>query len=262
MVPGSAAVINALVVNLFGLTLCGLLGVTAWSWWRHPTLRRSLRGVLAFELLLVGLCLPAVAHLALGSLEWQYPPRRSWPAEAQAIVILAGSLQPADDVRLRDELGLSTFGRCHHGVEVFRATGIRPIVVTGGSPFGDARISSAAAVMRDELVERGVPAEAIVVEDRSQSTRENAVESARLLRDRGLSRIILVTDATHMRRALQAFRAQGLTVTPSACNHRATGFRFNPVTQVLPNPASAKLVIEAVHEWIGRLWYGLKGWAG
>lgn len=254
--------VNALILNLFGIVLCGLLLATAWTWWRSPELRRRLWSLLGLELLLVLLSLPLISYLVLGSLEWGYPERRSWPAEAQAIVILAGSLLPADDVRLQDELGLSTYGRCHHGLEVYHATGIKPVLVTGGRPHNNPAISSIAEVMRDYLVEAGVPAGDILVENRSQTTYENAVESARMLQERGLQTIILVTDAVHMPRAVRVFRAQGLKVVPSACNHRATEFRFNPATEILPSPVSAKMLLEAAHEWVGLIWYTLKGWTG
>lgn len=254
--------VNALVLNLFGIVLCVLVLATGLVWWRNPAFRRGLRPLLGLELLLVLLSLPLSSYLMLGSLEWGYPERRSWPDQAQAIVILAGSLLPADDVRLQDELGLSTYGRCHHGLEVYHATGVKPVLVTGGSPHNNPAIAPAAQVMRDYLVEAGVPAGDILVEGRSQTTYENAVESAKLLHERGIQTVILVTDAVHMPRAVRVFRAQGLKVVPSACNHRATGFHFKPATEILPSPASARMLLEAAHEWVGLVWYTLKGWTG
>ena len=56
-------------------------------------------------------------------------------------------------------------------------------------------------MMKDLLVELGVPPEQIIVEDRSTSTYENAVECRQLLVERQMTRIVLVTDALHMRRA-------------------------------------------------------------
>ena len=53
------------------------------------------------------------------------------------------------------------------------------------------------------------------VEDRSTDTAQNARFSAVILKDAGITSIILVTHATDMPRALALFTATGLTVTPA-----------------------------------------------
>jgi len=69
-----------------------------------------------------------------------------------------------------------------------------------------------ADAMRSELVRAGVPAEAIVRERCSLSTRENARFSAALLGRRGIQRVTVVTCDWHLPRALAAFRRAGLEV--------------------------------------------------
>jgi uncharacterized SAM-binding protein YcdF (DUF218 family) len=66
--------------------------------------------------------------------------------------------------------------------------------------------------MSDLARARGVPAERIVVEDAARNTFENAIYAGRIIRDRGWARVILVTDAFHLRRALYVFRRLGLEV--------------------------------------------------
>lgn len=65
-------------------------------------------------------------------------------------------------------------------------------------------------VMRRFLVERGVPADKVMVELRSLTTSENAREAARLLRTRGVERVGVVTCDWHMERALRLFARAGL----------------------------------------------------
>lgn len=64
------------------------------------------------------------------------------------------------------------------------------------------------------LVERGVLPQRIVVEDRSQNTRENARFTIPVLADLDVRAVTLVTEAFHMRRARMLFsmvmRQQGL----------------------------------------------------
>jgi len=59
--------------------------------------------------------------------------------------------------------------------------------------------------VRDAVVARGVPAEAVEVECLSRDTRENARFSAPILERMGARRIVLVTSWFHMRRAVAAF---------------------------------------------------------
>src|SRR6516162_10927367 len=55
---------------------------------------------------------PLASYLALGSLEWSYPPPQQPPGEAQAIVILAGYVFPTDGTRRQPQLGHDTLYRC------------------------------------------------------------------------------------------------------------------------------------------------------
>ena len=83
--------------------------------------------------------------------------------------------------------------------------------------------------MRDFLVRTGIDPSGVVVEGRSRSTYENAVECGKLLRARGLRRVILVTEASHMDRAVRCFRKQGIDAIPSACRYRATELNLSPL---------------------------------
>jgi len=97
--------------------------------------------------------------------------------------------------------------RVLYGVEVLNGSGAPFLVVSGGLvnlPPAEAQ------VMRDLAVEAGVEAGRIVVEDQARNTFENAVYTGRIMRDRGWGRVVVVTDAFHMRRALYVFRTLGL----------------------------------------------------
>lgn len=92
-------------------------------------------------------------------------------------------------------------------VELWKA-GVAPkVVFTGGldeevrEAWGDAGPTEAAAAAR-WAEERGLPASAVVLEDRSTSTEENAAFAARLVR---AERVVVVTDAYHTFRARRVF---------------------------------------------------------
>jgi len=80
----------------------------------------------------------------------------------------------------------------------------------GGAPVSEAE------VMRDLALLAGVPDAAVLCEPTSNNTVENAANTARLLRQRGLSRVVLVSDRTHLLRATLLFRLAGLEVVGRA----------------------------------------------
>jgi uncharacterized SAM-binding protein YcdF (DUF218 family) len=102
--------------------------------------------------------------------------------------------------------------RAKRAAEAWHA-GLAPwIVVSGGREWHGVAEAEALA---DYLVGRcEVPADAILRECRSLSTAENARYSARLLRDRGLAEVGVVTSDWHMARALDAFGRAGLGCEP------------------------------------------------
>lgn len=73
-----------------------------------------------------------------------------------------------------------------------------PIIVTGGNPRNG---NTEAGQMRKMLRLLGFPEDRIIVEDRANSTVQNAAFSVPLARDAGTTGIILVTSSTHQDRA-------------------------------------------------------------
>ncbi|MCF8483119.1 MAG: YdcF family protein [Rhodospirillum sp.] len=89
-----------------------------------------------------------------------------------------------------------------------------PVVFSGGPTRGTV---SEAQVMAHLAQAEGLGRERIVLEERARNTLENARECIPLLLERGIRRILLVTDAPHMPRSLMCFRLLGgasLTVLP------------------------------------------------
>ncbi|HID77839.1 MAG TPA: YdcF family protein [Planctomycetaceae bacterium] len=228
-------------------------------WLKRPRHRRRLILLtVAFVLLWAG-STDAVAYLALGSLEWAYPRGEADVASGEAIVVLSGSTFRPDKRRRKAELGDSSLRRCVYAARLYHRGRRRPVVATGGKVHAEDRGLATAELMKAFLVEMGVPQEDVITEGQSRNTYENAAKTARLLRERQISTIVLVTDAQHMRRAVLCFAAQGFQVIPAGCYYRATEFRWG-LFRFLPDPDAAGDVEDAAHEWLGMLWYRLRGW--
>lgn len=103
----------------------------------------------------------------------------------------------------------------------------------------------------------GVPAERIVVETASRNTRENAVEVARIARERGWTRLLVVTSAFHVRRSAGCFRAVGLPVDFRPVDYRGGDGRG---LGWLPRAQSLAKSTEMLRELGGQVVYRVMGY--
>lgn len=109
-----------------------------------------------------------------------------------AIVILGYGLNPDGTMRTILRRRVLT------GLTVAQFFPRSPIIVTGGNPQNG---KTEAGQMRAMLRFLGVPDERIIVEDKANSTVQNARFSVPLAEQAGTSGIILVTSTTHQDRA-------------------------------------------------------------
>lgn len=114
----------------------------------------------------------------------------------------------------------------------------------------------AAALERD-----GVPAQAIVKENQSDTTRENAVFTARLLRDRGIDRFLLVTSALHMPRSMASFQNQGLDPIAAPSPPQIVVPEDPDFSFWLPDLHTLNASRSIIKEYLGLLVYWARGWA-
>ena len=98
--------------------------------------------------------------------------------------------------------------RVRHAVDLYRARIAPILIVTGGKATGDRTTEAAAA--RTWAVANGVPAAAILSEDRGRTTLESLEAVALILRQHHLSSAVFVSDRTHMLRVLRIATDQGI----------------------------------------------------
>jgi uncharacterized SAM-binding protein YcdF (DUF218 family) len=157
--------------------------------------------------------------------------------------------QPRGDILIvlsaaNDDHGLisfSSYWRARYALLAWQTGGFQKIVVSGGRGPGIA----------DFLIAEGVPRQAIVAEWQSQSTRENGINTARLVAGMPGRKVLLTSDF-HMYRSIRVFRKLGVDVTPM------------PVPDVLKSaehwnarfPAFETMVVETIKI----VYYKLRGW--
>ena len=203
--------------------------------------RRGLTIALCCAGLLYLLSLPPVCHVVLGSLEWQFAPLAAAPDDAPAMVVLGGGARAV---------------RCERAASLYRRDVHTLVLASGGLTHADA--PAEAVPIRDALVRMGVSPTAVVMETQASSTYENAVFCAAILRERGVGRVVLVTDAVHMPRAVACFRRQGIDVVPAPCDWMAQRMDWHEPQYYLPKAGAACHTDYAVREWLGLLWYWVR----
>ena len=224
-----------------------LLVAGAWLWRRRPRFARLLIGM--GTLLLWLLALPAVGSLMLRTLEG---PVLSPVAlkQAQAIVVLGAGVYRQAPEYATDTVGDASLVRLRYAAKLQRQSGL-PLLVSGGRPDGAGLMSEAEAMQQVLTREFKVPVRWI--ENASNNTRENAQFSAERLKTEGISRVLLVTQSWHMPRALMSFSGTGIEVLPAP-----TQFSHESLALLDFLPASYTASRQAMHEWIGLLWYRLR----
>ena len=196
---------------------------------------------------------PFLAERTLRALEVAPPAAPLTGTGAGAIVILGGGAYVSAPEYGVDTVGRMTLERLRYGARLHRQTSL-PVLVTGGATAG-AR-SSEAEQMRDVL-EQDFATPVQWVEPLAMDTLASAVTSEKLLREQGVTRILLVTHAVHMRRARMAFEHAGLQVVPAPMGFttHAQGTLFE---LGLPSARGIWMTRTAWHEALGWAWYRLR----
>lgn len=207
-----------------------------------PSFRRAMRrnprqgaAALAFVAVVAGAAAGFAAGTPVRLHAWLV--ERDEPVPVDAVFVFSGDVD---------------FHRTTFGAEVYRRTGARSFVVSGAGSGGDSGLRMAEAARR-----AGVPPDAIVVETRAESTRENVAFSEPLLRAKGIRSVAVVTSPYHSRRAAMAARRawRGIDVVSIPV----------PPDHPLACPASTRARAEACEraarsEWTKLAGYLLYGW--
>ena len=242
---------------VYPLPLCLLLvpmGLLMRRRWPRPGMMLCAFGL--GWLLLWSLPIPS-AFLAR-TLEQTFPQQAETKLpEVDAIVVLGGGVsQDISGVNLK-----SAADRVWFGARLYRA-GRAPLVLLSGGRLEELGFDwPEAPAMARFMHDLGVPESAMLLESESRTTRENAVYSERMLRARGIRRILLVTSALHMPRALATFKQLGIDAIPAPTDFEAEAPSGYWLLRWLPDTDSLDRSSRAMKEYLGMWVYRLRGWA-
>ncbi len=172
---------------------------------------------------------------------------QSQPTRAEAIVVLGGGVSP-EGVPVRPSAE-----RAQRAAELWKA-GYAPLVLISGgyTVTGPRTEAQSMAIVLQGL---GVPSKALILENNSLNTFDNAVESQKLLLKRNVQEVLLVTSRIHLLRSTLTFRKQGMKVIPISAEQQPFQLDWN----LAPAWERAQLLQGTLNEYFGLLGYWIQG---
>jgi uncharacterized SAM-binding protein YcdF (DUF218 family) len=166
--------------------------------------------------------------------------------------------KPLDRLHLNDSPN-----RFSQALELYYQGKVRTLVFVSGSTTAGSNPLSEAELARKAAIRLGVaPADTIALGE-SRNTFENAIEFREFLESQsGTQTQLLITSASHMRRAMACFSKQGLSPDTFPTDHRTSrgGDHRDTLASILgPNPATFTAWSRLFHEWLAMAAYRVRG---
>lgn len=244
---------------------CLLLLLSLWLCFKRS--RRAFIPILLSLVILITAGNTQVANHLISSLEQQYLPQENMP-QVEAIVVLGGATRNNEPPRILPDMN-ERGDRLLYAAKLYK-DGVAPqIILSGGRVQWYGGELSEAESMATILELMGIPRNAMILESKSLNTHENAVFTHKILVEKDLKQIALVTSAAHMPRSLAIFRHEGIDAVAAPTDfvisdRNLKENRYSTESRILslfPNAMSLDLTTQAFKEYIGSFIYRLKGWA-
>jgi uncharacterized SAM-binding protein YcdF (DUF218 family) len=239
-----------------------LAGLVFLSWRRsRPWARTYLAVVLVVFWLL---STPAIAEWLASATAGGYVPIRSVEDAhgATTIVVLGGGSFTYHVGRfVLNEPAEGTAYRVIEGARVYRLlnspTSSPTVILMGGSTARrDPGARPESDAMAGAMFALGVPIDHLVFENRSKTTREQALEFKRMYASHEAEPFVLVTSPTHIARSMGAFRAVGLNPIASTSELTSDGGH----ARWLPTDSALVISDAIVYDTAARVYYWSRGW--
>lgn len=153
--------------------------------------------------------------------------------------------------------------RITHALQLYRMSKIEKILITGGQGLNPVNPQSEAELLRRFLKMTGVPAEDILIEDKSKNTAQNAEFTKAFMESNGVNTnqdFLLITSAFHMYRAKGCFDKVGLNTETFPTDYYSYDTKYDIPALFFPSADALTYWHKLVKEWIGITVYKLVGY--
>lgn len=211
--------------------------------------------LISFGTFFVIACASPLAYWVLFPLENTWPPlkRPRMDSASVVILILGGGHGPNISLPASSQLSSTALCRLVEGVRLYRQIPGARLVTSGFSQSG--RISQA-EIVSDAAVELGVaPSDTFQIRSPKNTAEEFRAFKQRFSPD---AKLIIVTSAYHMRRAMRHASNEGLAALPAPTDYYLkkdwSSYRFD----FMPTEQKMEIIKVALHEYAGlikaKLW--------
>ncbi len=206
-----------------------------------------------------------VSNYLVKSLEWQN--LTATIPQAEAIVLLGGSTKPPIYPRTMPDIS-EQGDRIIYAAKLYKEGKAPLIIAAGGRIHWRVGGQSEAEDMQQLLEFIGIPAAAIIQEPNSLNTHENAVNVKKILQEKGIEQVLLVTSAMHMPRSLLIFKKEGINAIAAPTDFLVSQKNLDELTSssksiilnLIPNAHNLAKTTRALKEYLGLFVYHLRGW--
>ena len=246
-------VISALLLPLPIATLLLFTGLVIAWWYKKIGLIIATAG---FAILLL-FSLSPIANPLTASLEQDHKPLLRIPKQVRYIVVLGGGVRTNPHIApANTQLASASLSRLIEGIRLYHQLAYlgqrSKLVLSGGSIFNSPRTSG---IMRNTAVMLGVPSSDLVLERGSKNTYQEARHLKSLLKNKPF---VLVTSATHMRRSIAIFKANGMKPIPSPTQFLSKLKGYHSPKLYIPSSTNLVRSDLSLHEYLGILWASSK----
>lgn len=233
------------------------LGFTALK--KYPRLGKI--SILISFLMLYLLSIRIVSDRLIGFLESSFYPLQRTSVnfalgeKPTIIMVLGGGIINLSYLNMQPAPSRTSISRLIHGIMLYRQINSAALVVSGGSGDPEMPNVSEADAMKRVAISLGVPDKDILVEGNSRNTIESVRALKNIAKD---ARVILVTSAAHMKRAVGMFKKIGVEVVPAPTDYRGEQKEIN-LYSFIPYIKYLEDSTNAICEYLGIIWYRVQG---
>jgi uncharacterized SAM-binding protein YcdF (DUF218 family) len=151
--------------------------------------------------------------------------------------------------------------RLWQAIYLYRTGKIKKLLLTGGSGSLLHKKDTEADRIYNFLIHLGIPSQDMLMEATSRNTRENAVESAKLInKSNPNATCLLITSSLHMKRALGCFEKVHLNVSPYSTDFSSNRRTYDIDKLLLPSAGNIEGWGFYIREVVGFYIYKLRGY--
>jgi uncharacterized SAM-binding protein YcdF (DUF218 family) len=192
--------------------------------------------------------------------KWEYPFIKLEKAVTYDYAVVLGGFSTYDTAFSRLKFNEAA-DRFIQSYQLYRQGKVKKLFITGGSGSVLHQDETEADKVKDFLISLKVPEQDIIMEKASRNTHENAAYTADwLAKNDPNASCLLITSASHMRRALGCYKKAGVKVIPYTTHLLTEPQRYDPDNLFLPNARSLMKWDTIIKEMAGILMYKVAGY--